>query len=168
MKKIFAILLSLISVICISFAFDGCGLYLTPIELFAEGTYETDEGARIKAKLIITSITEEQFENANGKNVIKNRSNKKKNKVYYSFELFLYDDIREDYVQAEISDLCHQAGTPPNMYAGDMDCNSGNCELSHESSHYFVLHYYSAYDVGIDYGEKNDVGETGAHLRIVS
>ena len=130
MKKIFTILLSLISVICIAFAFGGC--FASP-KLFKAGEYETfeiEDKLYLKAKLIIQPITEEQFENANGINVIKNNSKDKENKIYYSFELYLYDDIREDYVQAEISNLHHEDGMPPNNYSGKMECYSEIFELN--------------------------------------
>lgn len=153
MKKTVSMLSPLILVIYIAFTFVGCGWRQTHIQLFTEGTYETEEGNDIKAKLIILPITEEEFENANGKNVIKNNSRSEENNIYYSFELFFYDDSMEDYVQVEISNLCHHPGRPSNSYDGEMECNSGNYELSDS----FSFEYDSAYWVNIFYGE---VGNT--------
>ena len=150
MKKILTVLLLLISAICVSFAFSGC--FTTPIQLFTEGTYETiecEDELYLKARLIIKPITEEQFENADSKNVIKNNSKDKENNIYYSFELFLYDDIRGDYVQAEISNLQHEDGTHPNDYIGRIKYNSENGDVSSV----FILHYHSENRIVITYTE---------------
>ena len=136
MKKILTVLFSLISVICISFAFSGC--FASP-KLFTVGEYETfeiEDKLYLKAKLIILPITEEQFETANGINVIKNNSKDKENNIYYSFELFLYDDIQEEYVQAEISNLHHEDGMHPDDYNGKMECYSEIFELNCDFAFY--------------------------------
>lgn len=112
MKKCVSILLSIISVICISLYFVGCS---TAVQVFIIGTYEVNEiedEPFSKAKLVIQAITEEEFENANGINVIKNSSTSKENKTHYSFNLYLYDDNHGNYVQAEISNVEYCLGTP--------------------------------------------------------
>ena len=123
MKKIISVLLSLISVICIAFALGGC--QLPTIKLFIVGTYETYEVEGvpfINAKFILQTISKEEFENANGINVIKNESTSKENNIYYSFELFLYDDTQCEYVQAKIYNLAHKSGRALNRYDGEIEC----------------------------------------------
>ncbi len=93
-------------------AIAGC---LPKIELFTAGTYETYEMEGelfVKAKLIMQPITQEEYERADGINVIKNDSKSKENNVYYSFELFFYDKNKDKYIQAEIVDLKYSLGTP--------------------------------------------------------
>lgn len=113
MKKTISVLLSLISVICIAFALGGC--QLPTIDSFTVGTYETYEVEGepfIKAKFILRAISKEEFESSDGINVIKNDSKSKSNKIYYSFELFVYDDVKQDYEQIKILNIRHVVGTP--------------------------------------------------------
>ena len=117
MKKIVLVLLSLISVISIAFSFGGCRL--PTIRLFSVGTYETYEVEGepfIKAKFILRAISKEEFESADGVNVIKNESKDKENNIYYSFELFLYDDTVQDYEQVKILSTRFSKGTPCTYY----------------------------------------------------
>ncbi len=116
MKKLVSILLSLVSVICLLLTF-GCRL--PTIEIFVAGTYEaTDiEGEPFsKAKLMIQPIAKEEFDKADGINVIKNESKSKENNIYYSFELFIFDDRQSSYMQTKISDVKFDLGTPSTYY----------------------------------------------------
>ncbi len=123
MRKFASILLSVISVICIGFAFVGCNQ--PTISVFKAGAYETYEEIEgepfSKAKLMIQPISKEEFDKADGINVIKNNSESKENKIYYSFELFLYDISQADYVQVKIIKLYHSDGQHLNDYDGQME-----------------------------------------------
>lgn len=141
MKKIISVLLSLISVICIAFAFSGC--FLPTIELFTVGTYETYEveGEHfVKAKLIIQPITKAEFESADGINVIKNNSKSKENNIYYSFELFIYDDIEQDYKQVKILNTKFWVGTP-GQYTIYTEYESNGNIISEMTLNYHTIKY---------------------------
>ncbi len=113
-------ILSILTLILFTFStISGC---VSTDILFVEGTFESivTESSQEKAKYSITAISQEEYEDANGINVIKNDSKKKENKIWYRFEVFFYDEDQGDYVQVETSNMKRKAGTPSYYYQGIM------------------------------------------------
>lgn len=109
-------ILTILTLILFAFStISGCAL---TINLFVEGTFENivTESSQVKAKYSIMAISQEEYEDANGINVIKNDSKKEGNKIWYRFELFFYDENQEEYVQVEISNMSRQRPDQPSYY----------------------------------------------------
>lgn len=126
MKKILAILLSFVSVICILFAV-GCIQSPSIVKSIGEGIYEDDSGpsyyvsendTRIahdkikKVKLVLKRIDKATFNEANGLNVVEDVTQKNEDKKYFSFELFFLFAESDNYVQINVTETKYNKGSP--------------------------------------------------------
>lgn len=153
MKRILTILLSLVSAICALSLFTGC--QKAAVSVFVAGMYETYEEINdepfSKAKISIQPISNEEFENANGVNVIKNESQSKENKIYYSIELSLYDNDKEVYLKAKILNLIHNQDCPPNLYDGTVESEYFDCVFHLDYGQSQIRIFY--FDINAPYKE---------------
>ena len=153
MKKFVSVLLSLTLVFCALSMFVGC--QKAAVSVFAAGMYETYEEINdepfSKAKIRIQPISNEEFEKANGVNVIKNGSKNKENKIYYSIELSLYDIDKEAYLQAKIFNLAHNQDCPPNLYGGTIESEYFDCVFHLDYGQSQIRIFY--FDINAPYKE---------------
>ena len=124
MKKFLVILLSLISAICLIFT---AGCYRSSWEYpLTEGIYET-------IKLVLKQIDKNEFDKANGSNVVEDRYQKNTDKKFFSFALYFFIKDVGDFVQVTVSNLVYENGTPD--YSGQIFCETESYRL--ESSFFF-------------------------------
>lgn len=157
-KYIVGILLS-VCILC-AFAFAGCNESTDSIEPFVLGVYETETGedtendSLIKIRFIMQPISQEEYESANGINVIKKDSKSADNNIYYSFELYFYNDSQEAYIPATVSDITHIKQSDKNTYDGKVvySCDDSLIE-------YDMRLFYRCPDSSITFTSKDENGK---------
>lgn len=140
------ILVLAIVVVVSTFLFCACDGFLNtdypPIEegTFVYEDYDKMNGKSKYAKLIITPISEEEFNQANGVNVVKDVSPKKSHD-YYSVELW-YGESQDNCEKAEYINLKDKSGDP-HARGHYFDKNQSWLDVCVENGEtYYNAHYY--------------------------
>ena len=78
-------------------------------------------------------IDKNEFDKANGSNVVEDRYQKNTDKKFFSFALYFFIKDVGDFVQVTVSNLVYENGTPD--YSGQIFCETESYRL--ESSFFF-------------------------------